>query len=369
VQVGVGSQSVDNIVGAMFNKRNLTLEAQMAAEAKKTSMAEKHAQLAEEGQAAASSSASGAARVSGWVPPTPKCQPPRAADSAQQAIGARLGKPHDLLVEDISRMQELNEVRHMELDPVLIISIQDDRLDEIVKKGDDNMVRDYGMIQGAYFGTPIHLNGCPVYKQTSVGADEPQSQLYLWKAEHGWFVGEYVYQNERSRAAFVKQHGKEPGDIIWLKGNEAIPAGPAHYPFWSKTADHSIKVCALWEYCLDKDKKMEDQVCTISVLEGQLAECQAALDAVAVADVQTAQEAHDGAAGGGRAHPYGDKTGLKPKRGGWITKTAQLASDFLNENYGACRWRIDKFKSESETFEDELNKLERHGSWNSYGKW
>jgi hypothetical protein len=253
VQVGVGSQSVDNIVGAMFGKRNLTLEAQMVAEAKQAAVAEK------QDQAAASSSASGSASVSGWVAPTPKSQPVRTTEGAQQAIGARKGKPHEVLAEDIARMQELAAVRHMELDPVLIIHVQDDRLDEVVKNGDATVVQHYEMFQGAYFGTPIHLNGYPAYKQTPCGAGEPQTQLYLWKGEHGWFVGDYVYQSERSRAAFVNQNSTQPGDILWLEGNEAIPAGPAHYPFWSKAADPGIKVCGLWEFCLDKDKKMEEQ--------------------------------------------------------------------------------------------------------------
>ena len=323
---------------------------------------------------AASASSSGAG---GYTPPVPKSAPvnySRVAPSDAEAIGQRAPTAHELLAEDAARMQDLDATNHKELDPILVISVNDARLDAVVKQADHEVITDFEAFQGAYFGTPIQLHGFPVYKKTPIGSGPASEVLYLWKGDDkGWYVGVYVFQNEKAKAAFIKQSGNEPPVVLWINGDDAVPSGPAHYPYWASKADHDILICGLWEHCLLKDRKMEYQESQISVLEANLAEAQHALEATQAEATQAeatqaeaTQAEHDGDSGkGGRSHPYNAQ---RPKRGGWVEKAAQLGHDVLQENYGAARWRIAKFRDESHTFTDCLGRLERNdGAWTN--KW
>ena len=314
--------------------------------------------------------ASASSGAGGYTPPVPKSAPvnySRVAPSDAEAIGQRAPTAHELLAEDAARMQDLDATNHRELDPILIISVNDARLDAVVKQADHEVITDFEAFQGAYFGTPIQLHGFPVYKKTPIGSGPASEVLYLWKGDDkGWYVGVYVFQNEKAKAAFIKQSGNEPPVVLWINGDDAVPSGPAHYPYWASKADQDILICGLWEHCLLKDRKMDDQECKISVLEGQLAEANQALEATQAEHDAAVQQVADGEGGkGGRSHPYHVQ---KPKRGGWVEKAAQLGHDVLQENYGAARWRIGKFRDESHTFTDCLERLERNDrAWTN--KW
>jgi len=186
-------------------------------------------------------------------PRTPSRDPP-----PRQKLEAKAHSPppHQPVIPPEQVIKSWDGSQHSVSPQGLMVFMNDDYLDEVVKGGDKAELSMLTRIMGVYWLCPGLICGRPVWKHefTGKGLEGADPMMFWWsgsKQQGGWYLSTKCWQ---------KDSEIEKVDVgMWCGVAEDRPT-VAHYPYWAKKKNTSVHIVSYIDWLKGKHDELELEV-------------------------------------------------------------------------------------------------------------